>query len=68
LLSLPPQEFWFLRYQQREWPTGFLVQFWPSASGVLYSDETVTGFRVRSNASEHLRAVIPAGYELKMGG
>ncbi|WP_157817413.1 hypothetical protein [Candidatus Thiodictyon syntrophicum] len=50
------------------WLPGAVLAFWPSASGVLYSDETVTGFRVRSNASEHLRAVIPAGYELKMGG
>jgi hypothetical protein len=40
----------------------------PDSFEEVYSDETVTGFRVRSNASEHLRAVIPAGYELKMGG
>ena len=34
----------------------------------VYSDETVSGFRLRNGASDRLKTEVPVGYELKMRG
>jgi hypothetical protein len=34
----------------------------------VFSDDTASVFRVRSGAEERLRALVPAGYRLEMGG